>query len=72
MEGLNLIFDRLYGIQLVSVEPHNGEVWAPDVQKLVRFDRFGLIRLLASTHVAEIYMCGGDTGTLYGRPKSDI
>ncbi|XP_071949690.1 mitochondrial intermediate peptidase-like [Antedon mediterranea] len=34
MDGLNMIFNCLYGISLASVEPHYGETWAPDVKKL--------------------------------------
>ncbi|XP_071839487.1 mitochondrial intermediate peptidase-like [Apostichopus japonicus] len=34
MEGLDMIFQRLYGVSLEPVEPKNGELWSSDVQKL--------------------------------------
>ncbi|KAJ8030990.1 Mitochondrial intermediate peptidase [Holothuria leucospilota] len=44
MDGLNIIFQNLYGISLESVEAENGEVWAPDVQKLeVRHKEDGIL-----------------------------
>ena len=35
MEGLNIIFTALYGVSLNAVPAAPGEVWSPDVQKIV-------------------------------------
>lgn len=35
MEGLNTLFSRLYGVELMSEQPAAGEVWSEDVRKLV-------------------------------------
>ncbi|XP_061916449.1 mitochondrial intermediate peptidase-like isoform X2 [Entelurus aequoreus] len=34
MEGLNVLFSRLYGVSLMSEHPSAGEVWSDDVRKL--------------------------------------
>ncbi|XP_022107562.1 mitochondrial intermediate peptidase-like [Acanthaster planci] len=34
MDGLSLIFSKLYGVTLENVEAERGELWAPDVLKL--------------------------------------
>ncbi|XP_061733273.1 mitochondrial intermediate peptidase-like isoform X2 [Nerophis ophidion] len=34
MEGLNILFSRLYGVSLMSEHPSAGEVWSDDVRKL--------------------------------------
>nr|XP_057935272.1 mitochondrial intermediate peptidase-like [Doryrhamphus excisus] len=34
MEGLNILFSRLYGLSLMSEHPSAGEVWSDDVRKL--------------------------------------
>lgn len=34
MDGLNNLFDSLYGVQLQNSEVHPGECWSPDVYKL--------------------------------------
>ena len=44
MEGLNLVFQSLYGITLEPVEAEKGELWADDVQKLgVNHKKEGLL-----------------------------
>ena len=44
MEGLNLIFQSLYGVSLDPVESEPGEVWESDVQKLeVRHETEGVL-----------------------------
>ena len=35
MEGLNILFNRLFGISLYAEQPAKGEVWCEDVRKLV-------------------------------------
>ena len=35
MEGLNMLFNSLYGVKLEHQQPMYGELWSPDVQKLV-------------------------------------
>ena len=35
MEGLNILFNRLFGISLYVEQPAKGEVWCEDVRKLV-------------------------------------
>jgi len=34
MEGLNLLFQQLFGIELVASETQAGEVWTGDVYKI--------------------------------------
>lgn len=34
MEGLNVLFNQLYGIRLENDEMKPGEVWAPDIYKV--------------------------------------
>lgn len=44
MEGLQVLMDKLYNIELENVQPDHGEVWAPDVLKLeVRHRKEGLL-----------------------------
>lgn len=44
MEGLNIIFNSLYGVTLNAVEASAGEVWSPDVQKLeVKHENEGVL-----------------------------
>lgn len=42
MEGLQVLMDKLYNIELENVQPDHGEVWAPDVLKLVSIFHFFL------------------------------
>ena len=35
VEGLNMLFNSLYGVKLEHQQPLYGELWNPDVQKLV-------------------------------------
>nr|XP_039262871.1 mitochondrial intermediate peptidase-like [Styela clava] len=44
MDGLNTIFQSLYGVSLQTVEPKKGEIWSPDVIKLaVQHETEGVI-----------------------------
>ncbi|XP_024426000.2 mitochondrial intermediate peptidase [Desmodus rotundus] len=44
MEGLNILFNRLFGISLYAEQPAKGEVWCEDVRKLaVVHDSEGLL-----------------------------
>lgn len=35
MEGLNILFNKLFGVSLYAEQPARGEVWCEDVRKLV-------------------------------------
>ena len=43
MEGLNMIFESMFGVTLVVENPESGEVWHPDVYKIGVMDDNGLL-----------------------------
>jgi len=43
MEGLNDLFQSLYGVEMVVEEARDGELWSPDVFKLAVRDSSGLL-----------------------------
>jgi len=50
MEGLNVLYQRLFGIALVNIEPGPGELWHESIYKLVGDSCFILV-------FYKIYIC---------------
>lgn len=48
MEGLNILFNKLFGISLYAEQPEKGEVWCEDVRKLVSIPVRGKFRYFIS------------------------